>query len=91
MSDTDGSLERTFLSPATRRAMDMIAAWMRDAGMRTWVDEVGNVHGRGLHSFTFQLNFSAFCVKRGTCRGCFGVLGMLGDVEGGFCFRNGSS
>jgi len=46
VSDTDGSLERTFLSPAARRAMDMIAAWMRDAGMRTWVDAVGNVHGR---------------------------------------------
>ncbi len=43
---SDGSLERTFLSPASRRAMDVALAWMRDAGMRTWTDEAGNVHGR---------------------------------------------
>ena len=43
---SDGSLERTFLSPAARRAMDKLEEWMRDAGMETFVDEVGNVHGR---------------------------------------------
>lgn len=42
---TDGSLERTFMRPAALRANAMVEAWMRDAGMRTWVDEVGNVHG----------------------------------------------
>lgn len=46
VSDASDSLERTFLSPAARRAMDKIAEWMRDAGMETSIDEVGNVHGR---------------------------------------------
>jgi len=46
VNDSDGSLGRTFLSSAAYRAMDKIAAWMRDAGMDTWIDEVGNVHGR---------------------------------------------
>jgi hypothetical protein len=28
--------------------------------------------GRGLHSFTFQLNLTAFCGTRGAFRGCLG-------------------
>ena len=43
---TDGSLQRTFLSFASRLAMDKVESWMREGGMDTWVDEVGNVHGR---------------------------------------------
>ena len=52
---------------------------------------------RGLHSFTFQLNVSAFYGIRGVFRGCEGCLedvrgywGVLGGVSGAFCFRNGS-
>ena len=30
------------------------------------------VSGRGLHSFTFQLNVSAFCGTGGAFRGCLG-------------------
>jgi len=48
------------------------------------------VPGRGLHSFTFQLNVSAFCGIQGALRVCLGVLlrvfrrcrGVLGDVWG---------
>ena len=43
---TDGSLQRTFLSVASRLAMNKVELWMRRGGMDTWVDEVGNVHGR---------------------------------------------
>ncbi|PNH03393.1 Allantoate deiminase, chloroplastic [Tetrabaena socialis] len=46
ISDTEGSLARTFFSPAHRRAAQQIEAWMRDCGMESWVDAVGNVHGR---------------------------------------------
>ncbi|KXZ47303.1 hypothetical protein GPECTOR_36g29 [Gonium pectorale] len=46
ISDTEGSLARTYLSPAHRRAAQQIQQWMRDCGMETWVDAVGNVHGR---------------------------------------------
>ncbi|KAH1041552.1 hypothetical protein GLYMA_09G050800v4 [Glycine max] len=46
VSDASGYLERTFLSPASMRAINLIRKWMEDAGLRTWVDQMGNVHGR---------------------------------------------
>ncbi|PIA37661.1 hypothetical protein AQUCO_03000308v1 [Aquilegia coerulea] len=46
VSDADHFLERTFLSPASGRARSVIRSWMEDAGLRTWVDQIGNVHGR---------------------------------------------
>ncbi|KAI7751442.1 hypothetical protein M8C21_022925 [Ambrosia artemisiifolia] len=46
VSDADGYLERTFLSPASVRAGTLIRTWMEDAGLTTWVDGLGNVHGR---------------------------------------------
>lgn len=46
VSDVDGYLERTFMSPASIEAANIIRQWMEDAGLRTWVDHMGNVHGR---------------------------------------------
>ncbi|CAL0334922.1 unnamed protein product [Lupinus luteus] len=46
VSDGSGYLERTFLSPASVRAIDVIRKWMEDANLRTWVDQMGNLHGR---------------------------------------------
>ncbi|KAI4970041.1 hypothetical protein ZWY2020_000955 [Hordeum vulgare] len=46
ISDGEGFLERTFLSPASFRATDVIIGWMKDAGLTTWVDQMGNIHGR---------------------------------------------
>lgn len=46
ISDADGYLERTFMSLASVRAGNVIREWMEDAGLRTWVDSMGNVHGR---------------------------------------------
>ncbi|CAI9284619.1 unnamed protein product [Lactuca saligna] len=46
VSDGHGYLERTFLSPASIRAGNLIRTWMEDAGLTTWVDGLGNVHGR---------------------------------------------
>ncbi|KAM3742022.1 hypothetical protein ACB098_07G041100 [Castanea mollissima] len=46
VSDADGYLERTFMSPASLRAGNLIRGWMEDAGLRTWVDQLGNLHGR---------------------------------------------
>ncbi|PNW73987.1 hypothetical protein CHLRE_13g580700v5 [Chlamydomonas reinhardtii] len=46
ISDTEGSLARTFFSPAHRKAAEQLKRWMSDAGMESWVDAVGNVHGR---------------------------------------------
>lgn len=36
MSDADGYLERTFLSPASLRAAELIIKWMQDAGLKTY-------------------------------------------------------
>ncbi|XP_078438401.1 allantoate amidohydrolase [Wolffia australiana] len=46
ISDADSYLERTFLSPAFNRASTQVREWMEDAGLRTWMDQMGNVHGR---------------------------------------------
>ncbi|KAI4388514.1 hypothetical protein MLD38_000834 [Melastoma candidum] len=46
ISDAEDHLERTFMSPASLRAGNQIHEWMEDAGMRTWNDGMGNVHGR---------------------------------------------
>ncbi|KAK8629834.1 hypothetical protein V6N13_078658 [Hibiscus sabdariffa] len=46
VSDAVGYLERTFMSPASVRAGILIREWMEDAGLRTWVDSMGNLHGR---------------------------------------------
>lgn len=45
ITDTEGSLTRTFLSPAHRRAAGKLRKWMAYAGMRTWADQISNVHG----------------------------------------------
>ncbi|XP_031395938.1 allantoate deiminase 2 isoform X2 [Punica granatum] len=46
VSDAEDYLERTFMSPAAVRAGYLIRIWMEDAGLRTWIDHMGNVHGR---------------------------------------------
>ncbi|PUZ59596.1 hypothetical protein GQ55_4G054900 [Panicum hallii var. hallii] len=46
ISDGEGYLERTFLSPASIRATAVIISWMKEAGLTTWVDQMGNIHGR---------------------------------------------
>jgi allantoate deiminase len=45
ISDEPGRLTRTFLSPAMARANRQVARWMREAGLRTRVDAVGNLIG----------------------------------------------
>ncbi|XP_057812029.1 allantoate deiminase 2 [Salvia miltiorrhiza] len=46
VSDSEEFLERTFQSAASLRAGTLIRRWMEDAGLQTWVDQMGNVHGR---------------------------------------------
>jgi allantoate deiminase len=45
-SDDPGRLTRRFATPAWRAAGDAIERWMRDAGMATRRDAIGNVIGR---------------------------------------------
>src|ERR1019366_5962002 len=45
ISDDTGCLTRTFCSPAMRRANDLVASWMRAAGMKVREDAIGNLIG----------------------------------------------
>ena len=45
ITDTPGSLTRTFLSPANLRAARQVMAWMEDAGMAVAHDVGGTVRG----------------------------------------------
>lgn len=46
LSDERGCITRLYLSRAHRRAVALIADWMRDAGMATHVDAAGTLVGR---------------------------------------------
>jgi allantoate deiminase len=46
LSDEPGRLTRLYLSPAHRRATDLVGYWMRDAGMSVRLDPLANVVGR---------------------------------------------
>ncbi len=45
VSDEPDKLTRVYGSPAMRRANDLVAGWMRDAGMTVREDAIGNVIG----------------------------------------------
>jgi allantoate deiminase len=46
ISEEPGRLTRTFLSPQQTQASERVADWMRQAGMSTRIDAIGNVVGR---------------------------------------------
>jgi allantoate deiminase len=46
ISDEPGQLTRTYGSPAMRRANNLVAEWMRNAGMTVREDAIGNLLGR---------------------------------------------
>lgn len=46
ISEDEGKLTRTFASPAMRRANDLVAGWMREAGLSVREDAIGNLIGR---------------------------------------------
>src|SRR5262245_55862981 len=46
ISDQPDRLTRLYLGPAHKRAADLVAQWMREAGMHVRIDATGNVVGR---------------------------------------------
>jgi len=44
-TEEPGHITRTFLSPAMREVHRLVREWMEDAGLRVWVDAVGNIRG----------------------------------------------
>ena len=44
-TDQDGTIQRTFLSPAMERCHQLVEEWMKSAGMLVSVDQAGNLRG----------------------------------------------
>ncbi|GAU43176.1 hypothetical protein TSUD_301420, partial [Trifolium subterraneum] len=86
VSDASEYLERTFLSPATTRAIDLIRKWMEDAGLRTWVDQMGNVHGRveGANANTEALLIGSHMdtvIDAGKFDGALGIVSAISALK----------
>ena len=45
-TDEPGQITRLFLSPALQQSHELVGGWMREAGLTTRVDEIGNLWGR---------------------------------------------
>ncbi|GGH65832.1 allantoate amidohydrolase [Rothia aerolata] len=45
ISAMDGGIERIYLTPEHRKHNDLAAEWMRSAGLETFVDAAGTLHG----------------------------------------------
>lgn len=86
ISDEAGQLTRTFGSPAMRRANALVAKWMREAGMKTRVDAIGNLIGRyegsGPKAKTLLLGSHLDTVRNaGKYDGPLGVILAIACVE----------
>ncbi|KNA20963.1 hypothetical protein SOVF_047540 isoform B [Spinacia oleracea] len=86
VSDVNGYLERTFLSPASVRAANVIRQWMEDAGLRTWVDIMGNVHGRvdGINASAPALLMGSHLdtvVDAGKFDGALGIISAISALK----------
>ncbi|XP_021300199.1 allantoate deiminase 2 [Herrania umbratica] len=86
VSDADGYLERTFMSPASVRAGILIREWMEDAGLRTWVDSMGNLHGRvgGINSSAQALLIGSHLdtvVDAGIFDGSLGIISAISALK----------
>jgi allantoate deiminase len=86
VSDADGYLERTFMSPASVRAANVIRRWMEDAGLITWVDQMGNVHGRvdGMNATAKALLIGSHLdtvVDAGIFDGSLGIVSAISAIK----------
>ncbi|XVE48445.1 hypothetical protein DITRI_Ditri01bG0002800 [Diplodiscus trichospermus] len=86
VSDSDGYLERTFMSPASVRAGVLIREWMEDAGLRTWVDSMGNLHGRveGINASAQALLIGSHLdtvVDAGIFDGSLGIISAISALK----------
>lgn len=86
VSDANGYLQRTFMSSASVRAGNLIRQWMEDAGLRTWVDHLGNVHGRveGLNASAQALLIGSHLdtvVDAGIFDGSLGIITAISALK----------
>ncbi|XP_011035488.1 PREDICTED: allantoate deiminase isoform X3 [Populus euphratica] len=74
------------MSPASVRAANLIRAWMEDAGLTTWVDYMGNVHGRveGLNASAEALLIGSHLdtvVDAGIFDGSLGIISAISALK----------
>jgi allantoate deiminase len=82
LSDMPGGLTRLFLSPAHKRAVGLVEGWMREAGLETHVDAVGNLVGRKGGGKKLLLGSHIDTVRdAGWYDGNFGVLAAIAALE----------
>jgi allantoate deiminase len=82
LSDEPGGLTRLFLSPAHARAVALVAEWMREAGLTTHLDAIGNLVGRRGEGKTLLLGSHIDTVRdAGWYDGNFGVLAAIAAVQ----------
>ena len=86
ISDVRGALVRTYGSTAMRRANDAVAGWMRDAGMTTREDAIGNLIGHypgaGPEAKTLLLGSHLDTVRdAGKFDGALGVILAIACVD----------
>ena len=86
ISDVPGETTRLFLSPATRRAHQLLLSWMREAGLVTRVDDTGSVRGvlhASMPDAPTLLMFSHIDTvpKAGAFDGVLGVMVALAALE----------
>ena len=86
ITDEPGRLTRTYGSPAMRQANELVAAWMRESGMTTETDAIGNLIGHypgaSPDAKTFLLGSHLDTVRdAGKFDGALGVLIALACVQ----------
>jgi allantoate deiminase len=82
LSDKPDGLTRLFLSPAHKRAVALVEGWMREAGLTTHVDAIGNLVGRSKSGKALLLGSHIDTVRdAGWYDGNFGVLAAIEAVQ----------
>ena len=89
VSDEPGALTRLYLGPAHRTAADLVAKWMREAGMTTRIDALGSVvgryRGRDRGPLTLMLGSHIDTVRdAGRFDGALGVIMAIEVVKAAF-------
>jgi hydantoinase/carbamoylase family amidase len=82
LSDMPGGLTRLFLSAPHKQAVETVGAWMREAGLSTHVDAIGNLVGRKGEGKKLLLGSHIDTVRdAGWYDGNFGVLAAIEAVQ----------
>jgi allantoate deiminase len=89
VSDEPGALTRLYLGSAHRAAADLVAKWMREAGMTTRIDALGSVvgryRGRDARPLTLILGSHIDTVRdAGRFDGALGVIVAIEVVKAAF-------